>query len=309
MQTPTLKIGTRNSILALAQAHEVRTRLMKVHNLPASAFDIVPMSTAGDRLFDRSLAEIGGKGLFTEEIETALKEGRIDIAVHSAKDMPAVLPGNLHLSVFLKREDPRDVFIGKTAKHVRDLPHGATIGSSSIRRQALIRKSRPDLNIVLFRGNIQSRLAKFQQGVVDGTFLALAGLKRLGLQDMTTEIMEPEHFLPAPGQGAIVIESRVGDSDIDMQIRHLADTDTHYEMACERAFMATLDGSCRTPLGGLARARNNEICFSGMIITPDGTVFHAVKLLGSVHDAAEIGRHAAEKLKKDAGHAFFEGWF
>jgi len=308
MQTPALRIGTRSSALALAQAHEVRARLMEAHNLPASAFDIVPMSTAGDRIAGCSLAEIGGKGLFTAEIEAALQKGCIDIAVHSTKDMPAVLPNHLHLSVFLKREDPRDAFIGRTAGHLRDLPRGTRVGSSSIRRQALIRRIRPDLDIVLLRGNVQTRLARLEQGAVDGTFLALAGLKRLGLAAVATEIMEPEHFLPAPGQGAIVIESRVGDGNIDARIRPLADAITHCEIACERVFMAVLDGSCRTPLCGLARVRGDEIYLFGMIITPDGTVFHEVKLHGRVHDAAEIGRQAAEKLRKDAGSAFFEGW-
>lgn len=309
MQTPTLRIGTRSSALALAQAQDVQARLMQAHNLPAHAFEVVLISTAGDRIVSRPLAAIGGKGLFTAEIEAALIEGRIDIAVHSTKDMPAVLPDNLHLSVFLRREDPRDAFIGRTVRHMRDLPQGARIGSSSIRRQALVRKMRPDLDIVLVRGNVQTRLARLEEGRFDGTFLALAGLKRLGLSSAVTEIMEPESFLPAPGQGAVVIESRVGDSRSDAFIRPLADAATHDEMACERSFLAALDGSCRTPLGGLARASGDAIRFDGMIITPDGKIFHDVHVTGRVQDAADIGRQAAEKLRKDAGPAFFAGWF
>lgn len=308
MQTPSLTIGTRSSALALAQAHEVRARLMKAHNLPAEAFEIVPMSTAGDRVSDRLLADIGGKGLFTEEIEAALLQGRIDIAVHSTKDMPAVLPDNLHLSVFLEREDPRDAFISTTGKHLCDLPQGATVGSASIRRQAMIRRLRPDINVVMLRGNIQTRLARLEQDRFDGTFLALAGLKRLGLENIVTHVMDPEQFLPAPGQGAITVESRIGDTAIDAQLASLSDRATHYEITCERVFMAVLDGSCRTPVGGLARVKDEKIRFSGIILTPDGTVFHEVKLHGDVKEAEKIGRAAAEKLKKDAGTAFFASW-
>jgi len=308
MQIPAVKIGTRSSKLALVQAREVQKRLMQAHNMPQSAFDIIPMSTAGDRMLDRSLAEIGGKGLFTEEIETALASGHIDIAVHSTKDMPTVLPQGLHLSTFLKREDPRDAFIGRSVKRLADLPQGARVGSSSLRRQALIRNLRPDLEIVLFRGNVQSRLEKLRDGVVEGTFLALAGLKRLGLQDVATQIMNSEEFLPAPGQGAIAIESRIGDKRMDDLLRPLADPLTHQQLACERTFLAALDGSCRTPLGALALIEGDDLRFSGMIATPDGTVMYRITLAGTVQDAAAIGREAALKLRKQAGDAFFAGW-
>ncbi|RCL00751.1 MAG: hydroxymethylbilane synthase [Candidatus Tokpelaia sp. JSC189] len=308
METPPLRIGTRSSALALAQAHEVRVRLMKAHDLPAEAFKIVPMSTAGDRISDRPLADIGGKGLFTREIEIALGQGRIDMAVHSAKDMPIALPTNLYLSVFLEREDPRDAFISTSGKFLYDLPEGATVGSSSIRRQAMIRKLWPNLNIVMLRGNVQTRLARLKQDNFDGTFLALAGLKRLGLQGIVTQIMDQEQFLPAPGQGAIAVESRVGDKVVDAWLASLSDPITHYEITCERVFMAVLGGSCRTPLGGLARVEDEKIRFSGIILTPDGTSFYEVKLHGGVNEAEEIGREAAEKLKKDAGPAFFQSW-
>lgn len=308
MQTPAVKIGTRGSKLALVQACEVRKRLMQAHNMLQTAFEIIPMSTAGDRMLDRSLAEIGGKGLFTEEIETALANGHIDIAVHSTKDMPTVLPQGLHLSTFLKREDPRDVFIGRSVKHFADLPQGARVGSSSLRRQALIRNLRPDLEIVLFRGNVQSRLKKLREGMVEGTFLALAGLKRLGLQDVATQIMDSEEFLPAPGQGAIAIESRIADKRIDSLLAPLADRTTHQQLACERSFLAALDGSCRTPLGALAVIEGESLRFSGMIATPDGTVIHRIQLTGAVKDAAAIGQEAAKRLREQAGDTFFAGW-
>ncbi|AQS42279.1 MAG: Porphobilinogen deaminase [Candidatus Tokpelaia hoelldobleri] len=308
MQTPAVKIGTRSSKLALVQACEVRERLMQAHDMPQTAFEIVPMSTAGDRMLDRSLAEIGGKGLFTEEIETALANGHIDIAVHSTKDMPTVLPQGLHLSTFLKREDPRDAFIGRSVKRLADLPQGARVGLPSLRRQALIRNLRPDLDIVLFRGNVQSRLKKLHDGVVEGTFLALAGLKRLGLQDAATQIMDSGEFLPAPGQGAIAIESRIADKRIDSLLAPLADRTTHLQLACERSFLAALDGSCRTPLGALALIDGDNLHFSGMIATPGGTVMHRIKLAGAVKDAASIGKEAALKLREQAGDAFFAGW-
>ncbi|RVC42840.1 hydroxymethylbilane synthase, partial [Mesorhizobium sp. M4B.F.Ca.ET.088.02.2.1] len=206
MQT-SLKIGTRGSPLALAQAHETRTRLMAAHGLPEQAFEIVVISTSGDRIQDRPLSEAGGKGLFTKEIEEAMLAGRIDIAVHSSKDMPTLLPEGLEISAFLPREDARDAFIGKAAKTIAELPRGARVGSSSLRRQALIRRMRPDLEVVMFRGNVQTRLRKLDEGVADGTILAYAGLKRLGLGDVVTDLMSLEQFPPAPGQGAICIES------------------------------------------------------------------------------------------------------
>jgi len=211
MQTDLLRIRTRGSALALAQAEETRARLMAAHGLPQEAFEIVVISTSGDRIQDRPLSEAGGKGLFTKEIEEALLSGAIDIAVHSSKDMPTVLPEGLELSCFLEREDVRDAYIGRAASRLLDLPHNAVIGSSSLRRQALIRRLRPDIDVVLYRGNVQTRLRKLGEGVVDATLLANAGLKRLGLGHVVTELLPVETFPPAPGQGAICIESRIGD--------------------------------------------------------------------------------------------------
>lgn len=308
MQTASLKIGTRGSKLALAQAYETRRRLQEAHNLPEEAIEIIPMSTAGDRIQDRPLAEIGGKGLFTEEIEQALHAGEIDIAVHSTKDIPTVLPDGLHLSVYLEREDPRDAFIGRNIKKFNDLPLGATVGSSSLRRQALIRRLRPDLKIVMYRGNVQTRLRKLEEGAVDGTFLAAAGLRRLGLQHVITDVMDPENFLPAPGQGAIAIESRVGDARIDALLAPLAHQETHIALTCERAFLSHLDGSCRTPIAGLAIIDAGIVRFNGMILTPDGTQAHQVSGEGSIDDAAAIGEDAAKRARAIAGPDFFKDW-
>ncbi|AZO60622.1 hydroxymethylbilane synthase [Mesorhizobium sp. M1A.F.Ca.IN.020.30.1.1] len=307
MQT-TLKIGTRGSPLALAQAHETRARLMQAHGLPEQAFEIVPISTSGDRIQDRPLSEAGGKGLFTKEIEEALLDRRIDIAVHSSKDMPTVLPNGLELSVFLPREDARDAFIGKTAKRIADLPHGATIGSSSLRRQALLRRMRPDLNVVMFRGNVQTRLRKLDEGVAEGTILAYAGLKRLGLESVITDLMPLDVFPPAPGQGAIGIESRIGDGVVENMLAAIHDMPTGQALACERAFLAALDGSCRTPIAGHATVSDENLSFAGLIISPDGTESHEVRLNGPARDAANIGAEAARAVRAKAGAKFFDGW-
>lgn len=308
MQTTVLKIGTRGSPLALAQAHETRARLMFAHALPEDAFAIEVITTSGDRIQDRPLSEAGGKGLFTKEIEEALIGGRIDIAVHSSKDMPTVLPDGLELSAFLPREDARDAFIGKAAKSILELPQGATVGSSSLRRQALISRMRPDLKVVGFRGNVQTRLRKLGEGVADGTILALAGLNRLGLADIVTDLMPLEKFPPAPGQGAICIESRIGDARVEEMLVAINHVETAQALACERAFLAALDGSCRTPIAGYAQIDGDRLAFSGTILTPDGQVSHDVSDAGAAADAVAIGRAAGEKVRGEAGPQFFEGW-
>ena len=307
MQT-TLKIGTRGSPLALAQAHETRARLMAAHDLPEAAFEVVVISTSGDRIQDRPLSEAGGKGLFTKEIEEALLERRIDIAVHSSKDMPTVLPDGLELSAFLPREDARDAFIGKAVKRIMDLPHGAKVGSSSLRRQALIRRMRPDLDVVMFRGNVQTRLRKLDEGVADGTILAYAGLKRLGLENVIPDLMPLEAFPPAPGQGAIGIETRIGDRAVEDMLAAIHDVPTGQALACERAFLAALDGSCRTPIAGHATVSGERLAFAGLIIAPDGKESHEVRLDGLAADAAEIGAYGAQTVRTKAGAKFFDGW-
>lgn len=308
MQTKPFRIGTRGSPLALAQAHETRDRLMIAHKLPEEMFEIVVLSTQGDRVQDRALSEIGGKGLFTFELEEQLSDGRLDFAVHSSKDMPTVLPDGLYLSAFLPREDVRDAFIGKAAPKLMEMPEGAIIGSASLRRQALIRKLRPDLNVKIFRGAVATRLRKLEEGDADATLLAYAGLKRLGMVDVPTEILDPEIFPPAPAQGAIGIESRIGDKRTDDLLAALNDKQTFDAVTCERGFLATLDGSCRTPIAGHAISDGTHIRFSGMILTPDGTQFHEVEIEGEVEDADKLGRTAGEKVRDMAGPKFFDGW-
>ena len=302
-QSAILRIGTRGSPLALAQA-----RLMAAHGMPAEAFEVVVISTSGDRIQDRPLSEAGGKGLFTKEIEEALLAGTIDIAVHSSKDMPTVLPDGLELSAFLPREDARDAFIGKAAKRIIDLPQGAKVGSSSLRRQALIRRMRPDLDVVMFRGNVQTRLRKLEEGVAEGTILAHAGLKRLGLGHVVTDLMPLDAFPPAPGQGAIGIETRIGDSAVEQMLSAIHDVPTGQALACERAFLAALDGSCRTPIAGYATISGGRLVFAGLIISPDGTQSHEVKAEGLALDAADIGTDAARMVRVKAGETFFDGW-
>ena len=308
MQTKPFRIGTRGSPLALAQAHEARDRLMAAHGLPEEMFEIVVLTTTGDRITDRSLAEIGGKGLFTQELEEKLAIGELDFAVHSAKDMSTTLPESLYLSAYLPREDVRDAVIGRTARKLIDLPHGATVGSSSLRRQALIRRMRPDINVVTFRGLVDTRLRKLDEGQVDATLLALAGLKRLGKVEVLTDILDPDSFPPAPAQGAIAIESRIGDERMDNLLAAVNDPATYDAVSCERAFLGALDGSCRTPIGGYAICEGDQIKFSGLIITPDGRHQHAISIDGNRRDAAALGTRAGQEVRARAGTTFFDDW-
>ena len=308
MRTPVLTIGTRGSPLAIAQATELRDRLMAAHGLEADDFSIMPMTTSGDRIQDRPLAEIGGKGLFTKEIEEALLQGRIDIAVHSSKDMPVLLPQGLVMPFFLPREDPRDAFIGATAPTVGELAPGAVIGSASLRRGALIRRMRPDLRVESFRGNVQTRLRKLSQGQADGTMLACAGLRRLGLENVATEVMPLDIFPPAPGQGAIGIEKRAGDSRVHGLLEAVHDQATGEALAAERAFLAVLDGSCRTPIAAHAQVEGGRLRFYGLILTPDGTISHEVRGEGSAGDAVRLGKQAGEEVRSKAGTGFFDAW-
>lgn len=308
MQTYELRIGTRGSALALAQAHETRARLMAAHGLPEDAFEIVVISTSGDQILDRPLAEAGGKGLFTKEIEEAMLNNRIDIAVHSSKDMPTQLPDGLELSAFLEREDVRDAFIGRASESLEGLPENAVVGSSSLRRQALIRRLRPDIDVVMFRGNVQTRLRKLEEGQVSGTLLANAGLRRLGLGDVITELLPIDKFPPAPGQGAICIESRIGDERVKALLAPIGHATTQAALTCERAFLASLDGSCRTPVAGYAQIDGDQIAFKGMILTPDGREVHEIEAEGSVGEAAKLGLDAGARIRDKAGTRFFEGW-
>ena len=304
-----IRIGTRGSQLALAQASEVRARLMAAHGLPMEAFAVEVMSTAGDRILDRALSEVGGKGLFTKEIELALSEERIDIAVHSSKDMATALPEGLEISAFLPREDVRDVFIGRAAPTIAALPEGATVGSASLRRQSMLKRLRPDLNVIIFRGNVQTRLRKLEEGQADATLLAMAGLKRMDMAHLATEILDPEAFPPAPGQGAICIESRIGDERVKSLVAAIADRPTTIALTAERAFLAELDGSCRTPIAAHARiCDDGTVLLHGMILTPDGGQMHETHRAGIVEDAEMIGRLAGRTVLEAAGPGFFDGW-
>ncbi|HEX2146121.1 MAG TPA: hydroxymethylbilane synthase [Pseudorhizobium sp.] len=308
MQTKPFRIGTRGSPLALAQAAETRARLMAAHDLPEEMFEIVVLSTTGDRIVDRPLSEIGGKGLFTLELEEQLTSGELDFAVHSSKDMPTVLPEGLHISAYLPREDIRDALIGRTAPSLTALPDGAVVGTASLRRQALVRRIRPDLQVTVFRGSVGTRLRKLDEGHVDATLLAFAGLKRLAREEVVTELLDPAEFPPAPAQGAICIESRIGDTRIDALLEAINDRATSDAVSCERAFLLALDGSCRTPIAGYALCDGGHLSFSGLILTPDGQQEYAVAMEGSRTDAERIGKQAGETVRAAAGPGFFESW-
>lgn len=307
MQTNPVRIGTRGSPLALAQAHTVRDHLVATSGRPADDFVIAVMSTAGDRITDRALAEIGGKGLFTQEIEDALTDGRIDLAVHSAKDMPTVLPEGLHLAGYLPRADVRDVFLSAHVGGLAGLRAGQVVGTASLRRGAQIRRKRPDLSVVTFRGNVQSRLRKLSEGVVDATLLALAGLTRLGMADIASEILPLDDFPPAVGQGAIAIEARMADPATAALLTPVLDADTGVALAAERAFLAVLDGSCRTPIAGHATVSGARLAFHGLILTPDGSEWHEIRLDGERSAAVEIGAAAGRELRARARPGFFAG--
>ena len=300
-----LRLGTRGSPLALAQARIVRQALATAHGFDPDQIAIEVIRTSGDRIQDRPLADVGGKGLFTKEIEEALAAGTIDLAVHSSKDMPTVLPPGLVLSAFMEREDPRDAFISRKAKSIADLPRGATVGTASLRRQAMVKRQRPDLTIVPLRGNVETRLRKLDEGVADATLLALAGLKRLGLADAATAVLDVNEFLPAVGQGAIGIETRADDLLTRELLAAINHADTFSALATERAFLAVLDGSCRTPIGGHATISGGRLSFRGMVVKPDGSeAFEAVRE-GDVRDAEKLGADAGSELKGRAGPDFF----
>ncbi len=305
LQTPFLKIGTRGSLLALAQAHEVRDRLVASHGVSHDDIEIIVIRTTGDKIQDRPLSEIGGKGLFTKEIEEALYDGSIDIAVHSMKDMPTVLPAGMEIGALLPREDARDAFLSPKHKDIASLPHGAVVGSSSLRRAAQIKRLRPDIDVVTFRGNVQTRLKKLESGIVDATLLAYAGLKRLGLEDVVTNLIATDDMLPAVAQGAIGIEIKSDDVKARDAIASLNDEKTEICIAAERAFLTVLDGSCQTPIAGYAILDTvGCIDFRGMILKPDGSESHFTRREGAGKDAAEIGHDAGMELKLRAGPDF-----
>jgi hydroxymethylbilane synthase len=301
-----LKIGTRGSPLALAQAHETRSRLMAAFDLPETAFEIVVIKTTGDAILDRPLKEIGGKGLFTREIEDDMLAGRIDIAVHSMKDMPVDQPGGLLLDTYLPREDVRDAFVSPGVESLMALPEGATVGSSSLRRRAQLAHRRPDLHLVEFRGNVQTRMRKLEDGVAVATFLAMAGLRRLGMTEVARSAIEPEEMLPAVAQGAIGIERRADDSRAAALLEAIHDGPTGVRLAAERAYLAALDGSCETPIAGLAELQGGTLRLRGEILRTDGSEAIAGELTGPAEDGPALGRALAQDLLGRAGPGFFD---
>jgi hydroxymethylbilane synthase len=301
-----MKIGTRGSPLALAQAHETRDRLAAAFDLPVSAFEVVKIKTTGDAVIDRPLKEIGGKGLFTREIEQALIDGAIDIAVHSMKDMPVAQPEGLTLDTYLPREDMRDAFVSHRHPVLADLPDGTVVGTSSLRRRAQLLWRRPDLTVVEFRGNVQTRLRKLEDRVADATFLAMAGLNRLDMAHVARGPISPDDMLPAVAQGAIGIERREDDARTAEMLAAIHDAPTATLLAAERAFLAELDGSCETPIAGLAEVHGGTLRLRGEILRPDGSECLSDDARAPVEDGPDLGREMARKLLGQAGPGFFD---
>jgi hydroxymethylbilane synthase len=307
LQARTIRIGTRGSPLALAQSNDVRRRLMAAHGLAEQDIEIVVIKTSGDRIQDRPLAEVGGKGLFTKEIEEALLSGAVDLAVHSMKDMQTELPDGLAIGAVLEREDVRDAFISLKYASLAELPKGAVVGTSSLRRQAQVRRLRPDVEVVQFRGNVETRLKKLQDGVADATFLATAGLKRLAMADRITAMVPVEDMLPAVAQGAVGIEIRANNEAVAELVAPLDHQPTAICVAAERAFLARLEGSCRTPIGGLARLDGGQLSMRGQILKPDGSAEVSAARSGPPEQALLIGDGLAGDLLARGGPGFLAG--
>ena len=303
---PFLRIGTRGSPLALVQARHVRTLLAKEHSVDESEIEIVVIKTDGDRTQSEnlSLKDIGGKGLFSKEIEAALLAGDVDVGVHSAKDMATALPQGLEMEVYLQREDIRDALICPSTNTLAELAEGAMIGTSSLRRAAQLRHFRPDLKIVEFRGNVDTRLQKLADGIADATLLAVAGLNRLGKSEVATSLLDPEIFPPAPAQGAIGIETRTDDKRTRSLLAPLNHEETHQAIVAERAMLAMLDGSCRTPIGVLSKRQGDRLQMSAQVLSPDGAQCFAEHIEGAAKDAPRLGRDLGQKLIAAAGEDF-----
>ncbi|MEM7398848.1 MAG: hydroxymethylbilane synthase [Pseudomonadota bacterium] len=301
-----LPIGTRGSPLALWQAEHVRDRLTAHHGPERVAALLRVIKTSGDQILDKPLADVGGKGLFTKEIDEAQLRGDIALAVHSMKDLPTRLPDGLCIAAVLPRADVRDAFLSPVAASLSDLPEGAVVGTSSLRRAAQVKRARPDLRVVDFRGNVQTRLRKLAEGVADATLLAKAGLDRLGLADKAASVLAVDDMLPAVAQGAIGVVARENDTKTRDLMQPLNDVATETAVTCERAFLAQLDGSCRTPIAGLAEIDDGTIRFRGLILSPDGAEWHGVELSGPDADADAIGQQAGEEVRGRAGPDFLD---
>jgi hydroxymethylbilane synthase len=304
-QSTALIIGTRGSPLALAQAREVRARIAAAYAIEPEGIALRVIRTSGDMVQDRPLTDIGGKGLFTKEIDQALIDGEIDLAVHSAKDLPTVLLLDLAIVGYLPREDARDAFISRKAATLAALAPGAVVGTASLRRQAMVKRLRPDLDVALFRGNVETRLRKLDEGVVDATLLAMAGLNRLGRADAASSVLALDAFPPAVGQGAIAICARADNERIRELLQLIVHPDTGAALAAERAFLAMLDGSCRTPIAGHAVASSGTLRFHGLILRPDGSAGLETTRHGDTANAAALGADAGAELKGRAPADFF----
>ena len=305
MQSTEIRIGTRGSPLALVQAHDTRRRLAAALSIPEAAIAIVAIRTSGDRITDRPLSEVGGKGLFTREIDEALLDGSIDIAVHSAKDLPTALPDGIVIAATLPREDTRDALLSPRAARLEDLPPGAVLGTSSLRRRAMALRLRPDLRVVDFRGNVETRIRKLEEGVADATILAMAGLNRLGLAARAAGAIEHDGWLPAVAQGTIAIAARTDDDTSRTRLAAIDHPPTSVTLAAERAFLTVLDGSCRTPIGGLATLDGDALVLRGVIVRPDGSEAHAAERRGTAGDAERMGQEVGAELHARGGPDFF----
>lgn len=299
----TLRIGTRRSRLALWQANWVKGRLER--QWPQLDVALVPIVTSGDKIRDRALSQVGGKGLFVKEIEEALLDGRVDLAVHSVKDLPAVFPAGLVLNAVPRREDARDVLVSRGGETLDDVPGGARVGTSSLRRQALLLHLRPDLRVETLRGNVDTRLRKHREGVVDATVLAAAGLKRLGLMPAQAHVLSEERFLPAIGQGAMGIETRDG-TDVAELMQPLHDRQSALEVAAERAFLRAVGGDCRTPLAAKASVRLDGVCLDALIVSPDGRTVVRGQETGSADDVVGLGARLATRLLSRGGREILD---
>jgi hydroxymethylbilane synthase len=292
--------------LALAQTRELKDRLIAAHGLDPQAIEIVAIKTSGDMILDLPLSEAGGKGLFTKELDLALLKGNIEMAVHSAKDLPTLLPAGIEIAGYLPRADVRDAWISPHAPHPLKLPPGSLVGTASLRRGAMVRRLRPDLKIALLRGNVETRLAKVASGEVAATLLALAGLKRLGLEAAATAVLDAREFVPAPGQGAIAITTRTADDATKACMAPVLDAATGVALAAERAFLRALDGSCKTPVGAYARVEAGEVVFRAIVLKPDGSRFFETAASGPLSDAVRLGEAAAQNLAVQIPAGFFD---
>ncbi|WP_460449756.1 hydroxymethylbilane synthase [Alsobacter sp. SYSU BS001988] len=291
-----LRIGTRGSPLALWQAREVRARILAAHGWPEEAVELVVIKTSGDMIQDRALAQAGGKGLFTKEIDAAMLAGEIHLAVHSAKDLPTFFPEGVTIAGYLPREDVRDALISAGARSIEDLPRNAVVGTASLRRGALVKRLRPDVSTTLLRGNVETRLRKTQEGEIHATLLALAGLKRLGLADRAAAVLDLDAFPPAVGQGAIAVTARGGDAAALEAFAAVSCAETAVALSAERAFLAVLDGSCKTPIAGHAVVEGGMVRFRGMLLREDGSETFEAARVGAVADAAGLGAEAAHDI-------------